>query len=450
MLDEGNPEWLSRLGEKVDRFSWWLQEARETARVEEERQILDQLENVHRQYARLREDAVRLYDEGQRDKAREKLLSDVSQKYEEAYALCEEFLRTNTQLVEATSARVRQQVGQVTLIVSITGATTFGLGLVLLGLFFRGVLAPLRRLSADARLATGAVRNPSSHPVRDEFSELGRYFQILMTDVAETRSNLRQSRSQLANAEKLAAVGRLAASVAHEIRNPLTAMKMWLYSLRRSSSFDDQTLEKLNVVSSEMARLERIVRQFLEFSRPAQLTTGRVAVTKLLDETLDLQKYLLQQRGIDVMRSYAADLPEICGDAEQLKQVFVNLINNAIEAMPGGGQLRVSASDCQRGDRRMVLVSIADSGSGIPPDVQQRLFEPFFTTKPEGTGLGLCIAAGIIVRHGGILSLGSSTARGTEWEIWIPVGTSTQPRQSAAAEALGATHVGEPLRWEES
>jgi signal transduction histidine kinase len=121
------------------------------------------------------------------------------------------------------------------------------------------------------------------------------------------------------------------------------------------------------------------------------------------------------------VRKYSPELPPILGDGKQLKQVFINLLNNAAEVVPGGGEIRIlAASACDRDTRGMVVVRIQDTGPGMPEEVQQRLFEPFFTTKESGTGLGLCIAAGIMTRHNGRLVLESSTAQGTTFAVWIP------------------------------
>jgi signal transduction histidine kinase len=420
MLDSGNRVWLDYLHDRLGDFDRWLREARITARSETEREILDKLEALYGQYTQKRNEVVTLYDAGQDQRARHILLHEVADLYRAAYDVCEELIRTNIQLVDVASTQVGRQVHLITTVVSVTAAITALLGLALLSLFFRGVLLPLRRLSNDARLATGAGPLDAHTKGSDEFGELGRFVQILMTDVAATRSDLKRSRDQLASAEKLAAVGKLAASVAHEIRNPLTAMKMWLYSLRKAISYDEKSLEKLNVVSGEMVRLENIVSQFLEFSRPPQLKSTQIRIGDLLNAILGLQKHLFEQHEIRIVRNDESDLIEICGDSEQLKQVFINLFNNAIEAMPLGGQLTVSTGRRQRGNNWMILIRIADTGCGMTDEVRQRVFEPFFTTKPEGTGLGLCIAAAILARHGGTLSLASSTSHGTTWDVWIP------------------------------
>jgi signal transduction histidine kinase len=177
----------------------------------------------------------------------------------------------------------------------------------------------------------------------------------------------------------------------------------------------------LEMLLEEITRLDGIVRDFLDFSRPRALNVEPLQLASLLDETLELVGRRLEESQINVIRKYSADLPPIMGDGKQLKQVFINLLNNAAEVVPEGGEIRVlAASACDHDTRRMVVVRIQDTGPGMPEEVQKRLFEPFFTTKETGTGLGLCIAAGIMTRHNGRLVLESSTGQGTTFAIWIP------------------------------
>jgi signal transduction histidine kinase len=420
ILDGGKGKWLEQLAERRKSFDYWLTQARETARSDPERKLLDRLEIVQHSYAGKRDEVVSLYDSGQEEAAKRVLLGDVVALYEQTYNLCEEIIDANQQLVDETSADVRRQVEQVTLVIIVVLIVTMLLGMALLWFFFQGVIFPLRRLAADARSAAGEKFDDVGHVRTDELRELGRYVEFLMVDVAETRSDLAHSRTQLARSEKLAAVGKLAASVAHEIRNPLTSMKMWLYSLRRTMGADHESQQKLDVLSDEIARLDNIVRHFLEFSRPPQLKTAPQQMGQILDKTVGLVRYRLEEQHIEVRRTDEPGLPEVPVDAEQLIQVFVNLINNAVEVMPHGGLLRLSIAKSSRGGQEVLAVHLADTGSGMPEDVQQRIFEPFFTTKPEGTGLGLCIAASVMARHGGGLMLESSSSEGTEWVVWIP------------------------------
>jgi len=240
--------------------------------------------------------------------------------------------------------------------------------------------------------------------------------------VTDTRSRLERSRSRLAAAEKLASVGRLAATVAHEIRNPLTAMKMWLFSICEDTEGNAALGRKLGIISEEMTRLESIIRNFLEFSRPITLDCRPQDAGLVIGQTLELFEPRWKEAKIRVVSGSTSGLPAVLADADKLKQVFINLLGNAAEAMTAGGEIRIAASVEKDADgRRMLVVRIGDTGPGMPKDVRSRIFEPFFTTKDTGTGLGLCIAAQIMVRHGGSLVLESSTEKGTVFAVWIPL-----------------------------
>ena len=217
-------------------------------------------------------------------------------------------------------------------------------------------------------------------------------------------------------------MGKLAASVAHEIRNPLTSLKMRLFSLRQTLGADPQYADDFWVVSEEISRLESIIRNFLEFSRPPELELRPHRLGLLIDKALELFGPRLYEKDIAVARRDATDLPMVVADADQLKQVFVNLMANAAEAVPEEGRLQVStALRPDKDHRQMAVVRFQDSGTGVPADVRERIFEPFFTTKEGGTGLGLCIAAQIMARHGGRLELESSAPQGATFAVWIPV-----------------------------
>ncbi len=420
ILDEGNEAWLDQLDQHRQDFGYWLGRARDAARSTEEREVLDRLEEVQGAYTRKRDEVIELYDARQEEAATKMLLHDVVALNQQAYDLCEDYIAVNNRLVDDASARVRRQVERSTAMAIVTFAVTVVLGVGLLCLFFQGVIFPLKRMAVEVRAVAGQRERDAEGAISDELRELGHYVKLLMTNVAETRSDLEQSRTQLAHADKLAAVGKLAASVAHEIRNPLTSVKMWLYSLRRTLGQDDQAQQKFDMISEEIARLESIVRNFLEFSKPPRLKLQPQSVSLVLDKTTELVHQSLETQRIRLVRREGRELPQVMVDAEQLKQVFLNLINNAIDAMPRGGEVRLSCASAHRGGRDMVAVRLADSGGGMTADVQQRIFEPFFTTKENGTGLGLSVAASIMARHAGLLELESSGSQGTQWVVWIP------------------------------
>ena len=421
LLDGGNQKWLSGLRRRERNYHHWLARAYETARTTEEKQILRKLEDVYRQYDLKRTEVVNLYDGGDPSAAEELLVHEVNDLYQQAYDLCEEFIKTNEQYVDTVVAGSRNQVRWVTLAVSVCVLLTIGLAAVLLWLFFHGVVFPVRAMVQDARSFAGEAASEGRQLPTDELRTVGVYLRNLMSDVTDSRTTLERSRKQLRDAAKLASVGKLAASVAHEIRNPLTAMKMWLFSIQKEVGGSEAIDRKFAIVSEEMRHLESIVRDFLEFSRPPELKLAAVTVASVLDRTLKLIEPRLADRKISVLREEDDALPRVLADPEQLKQVFFNLLNNAVEITNESGCIHITtAKEFDFEDRETIVVRIADSGPGMPDEVSRRIFEPFFTTKDTGTGLGLCIAARIMARHEGRVILESSNKRGTIFAVHIP------------------------------
>jgi len=427
LLDGGNPKWLDGLQEREQGLRVWLDRAHKTANTSEERGILTELEKVYRQYDAARDEVVALYNQGQAAAATKLLVNDVAFHYNEAYELCESFIAANERYVNRAVVDARRQIRWVSLGSGACALLTIGLGVVLLWLFFYGVIFPIRAMAAEAH---GFVeKTPSEdHPLpTDELRAVGIYLRNLMSDVTDTRITLDRSRRDLKNAEKLASVGKLAASVAHEIRNPLTAIKMWIFSIQKEAGESESLDRKFEIVSEEIRRLESIVRNFLEFSRPPELKLAVESVSTLLDKTLAFAEPRIAAEKIRLVRQDAPDLPLVLADREQLRQVLLNLLNNAVEAAGEEGRISVvTTEELDPQEHKIVVVRVSDSGPGIPEEVSRRIFEPFFSTKDEGTGLGLSIAARIMARHEGRLVLESSNERGTTLAIHIPAAPAKQ------------------------
>lgn len=237
-------------------------------------------------------------------------------------------------------------------------------------------------------------------------------------ELQKALSQLREAQDQLLQAERLAAVGRLAAGVAHELRSPLTVMRNSLYFLDRLLESDQSNPETwrryLDKMNGEIDRQTKIINDLLFFSRNRPRQLAEVDVNAIIQDALHRTA---PPDSVAVELDLAADPGTVRGDADQLLQVFVNLISNAIQAMPGGGRLAIST---QASEFALTAI-VADSGVGIPAENLARLFEPFFTTKEKGIGLGLSVTQSIIEGHRGRLSVESSVGVGTTFQVELPL-----------------------------
>ncbi len=243
----------------------------------------------------------------------------------------------------------------------------------------------------------------------------------LYEELSEFTAELEHSQHQLVQAEKMAAVGRLTASIAHEINNPLQAIENSLHLALHPALDEAQRRSYLELAEQEVKRLVQIVMRMLDFYRPANNALQLINVNRCVSDALTLAHKKLQHAHIEVISRLSSDIPPVRGVANQLVQVFLNLIINAIEAMPDGGTLWVGSA--YQADTGQVVIAFRDSGPGIPPEVRAHLFEPFHTTKPTGTGLGLTVSYGIIERHQGTIEVESPPGGGATFIVKLPRAT---------------------------
>lgn len=254
----------------------------------------------------------------------------------------------------------------------------------------------------------------------DELAESNRGLVALTAELERKAEESKTMTQQLWQAAKLATVGELAASIAHELNNPLATVSLRLESLLEQAPGNDPRRRALEVIEQEVDRMGALVANLLQFSRRSGMQLSSVPICEEIDKTLDLVSSHLRNRQIAVERDFAADIPMIQADRQQVRQLFLNLFTNACDAMSGGGTLTIRVTHA---DRRVTVV-IADTGIGIPPEALGRVMEPFFTTKPEGkgTGLGLPICNRIVQELQGQLEIRSEVGKGTTVRITIPVG----------------------------
>ena len=242
----------------------------------------------------------------------------------------------------------------------------------------------------------------------------------ILHDLTEIRElERRRLEQQLFESEKLAAVGRLAASIAHEVNNPLEAIKNALYLMQTGSDFE-QNSRFLEIARKETERVSHIIRQMLGFARrPGEVDW--VEVNQLLEETFVLLEKKMKQQRIKFTTHLDPALPRIRARADQLRQVFLNLILNAQQAISGEGEIRISTSRYEQALQPSILVQLSDSGVGIPEEDLARIFDPFFSTGKKGTGLGLWVTQDIVRQHGGRIEVSSNIGRGTVFSIVLQV-----------------------------
>ena len=244
----------------------------------------------------------------------------------------------------------------------------------------------------------------------------------MIRDVDDSQIELKKSQQHLVEAEKMALVGKLAAGMAHSIRNPFTSVKMRLFSLNRSLELNETQQEDLNVISEEIRHIDTIVQNFLEFSRPPRLNMQRVSPSTVVDSTIQLLSHRLKSYKVSLTIDRGKPLPPVRIDPDQLKEVFVNLIINACEAMESGGYIVITEKETiSKNGNRAVVIQVTDDGPGVPKDFQDKILQPFFTTKEEGTGLGLSIVKRIIEEHNGSLDLISKEGDGTTFIITLSI-----------------------------
>ena len=275
--------------------------------------------------------------------------------------------------------------------------------------------AAILEKEADCALA-GGRRVPLEIGAGRLADESGRYLGsiLLFRDLSEIRT----LRNEIARNQRLVTVGRLAAGVAHEIRNPLSSIKGFATYFRERYRDDEQDAQTASILIQEVDRLNRVVGQLLEFSRPVSILPRPVQPQRLIADIAKLVEAQTRAKGVAIAVRHRAGLPEVLLDADRLNQVLLNLFLNGIEAMEPGGVLTVQVEE--GADARRLEIQVSDTGAGIRPEDLAHIFEPYFTTRPNGTGLGLAIAHNIIEAMGGEIAVQSAPGAGTTFTIKLP------------------------------
>jgi signal transduction histidine kinase len=259
----------------------------------------------------------------------------------------------------------------------------------------------------------------------DQYQRLQVTISQLRTTQMELRARMEAQRSaenRLIQAAKLAAVGEMAAGIAHELNNPLTSVTGFAELVLEDMPEGSESRKDLETVMREALRARDVVRRLLDFARQGESTRSRASLNEVIEDIVALSRHLIHTSGIELKLKLEDGLPWILVDANQIKQVLINLVHNALQAMPDGGEMTIRTSTAARNNRDWVIVSVQDTGVGIPSIDQTRIFEPFYTTKGNhgGTGLGLSVTYGIVTDHGGQIEVESQPGAGAKFTVWLP------------------------------
>jgi signal transduction histidine kinase len=319
----------------------------------------------------------------------------------------------------------------ITILVLIGGTVAF----VLFGTR-KWISQPISQLMSGVKnLAKGNFDTQFVLSRKDEISELAQAFNQMAVDLrkaqeqiikeAETTIELERT---LRQSEKLATIGQLASGLAHEIGTPLNIIGGRAELIKRKIKDREGEQKDLDIIIQQAERITKIIQQLLGFVRKKRPEQKGLNIKTLLETTLDFLDHQIQKQGVKVVKDLKDNLPIVTGDSDQLQQVFLNLILNAIQSMPQGGELRIGASSkwiskegIEDGQREYVVLSVVDTGMGIEKEVVENIFNPFFTTKEDkGTGLGLTVSQGIVQDHEGWIEVESEIGEGSQFRVYLP------------------------------
>ena len=274
----------------------------------------------------------------------------------------------------------------------------------------------LREVASETELETQEGTKRVGVSVQ-EIREAGQHMGALVT--LRDLDSLESINTQLQVSERLSSLGRITAGVAHEVKNPLNSMRLWLENLKEAlpPDADDSALQAVHVLDNEIDRLDAVVKRFLDFSRPMEVRLEPTQLANLLREVLEVAAPQLEKAHVQVAQLLPIGVPEVFVDRALLKQAILNLVLNAVDAMPNGGQLQLTLS--RRGDN--AEITVGDTGKGIPLEHRQKVFQLFFTTRPGGSGIGLASTFRIVQLHNGSIDFTSEVGRGTTFRIELPL-----------------------------
>jgi signal transduction histidine kinase len=294
------------------------------------------------------------------------------------------------------------------------------LGSVLLS---RGITTSLKKLvDGTVRISKGDFSHKIDLSSRDEFGNLASSFNRMSEQLLLTKKRMEEASKKLVHAEKLASIGRLSASIAHEIRNPLTSVKLNVQKIAESECWGEVERGHLDITQEGIDHIENFIKELLNFTRVTDLNFLEFPMEQIIDSSLKILADSLELKNIKVRKDYPKDLPPVSVDGDKIRLVIVNILRNAYEELNEGGEIEIILSLKGEEEEKKVRIEISDNGKGIAETEWENIFEPFYTTKSAGIGLGLANAQKIVEQHNGSIRIIKKEGKGACFEILIPCG----------------------------
>jgi len=318
---------------------------------------------------------------------------------------------------------MRREVQRTRLVLILIGLGGLLVGIIGATFLARRITGPLKKLvEGTVEVSKGDFSHQIGINSQDEIGNLAQSFNKMSQELLQSRKGIEEAHKKLIQAEKLASIGRISATIAHEIRNPLTSVKLNIQKVLGSAQLDEFEGEHLKISQEGINQIEMFIRELLDFTRVSELNLDRFPIEQILEESIKMMNESLDQKKVILEKNFKPRLPLALVDGDRLRQVFLNILRNAYEAVDEGGKISISLSLKREKPTKKIQVVISNSGKAIPKKDWENIFEPFYTTKTTGTGLGLALARKIIEQHKGSIKVFKKEGKETSFEILIPYG----------------------------
>jgi signal transduction histidine kinase len=422
-LFDRSPERIAELQQKQNEFLIILEKLKETANSTEADMLFQQISALFSNYQQTLKNALELHRIGRISQPNALIVHASNDLIKTIDEKANSFLVTN----ENAQAELRKSILKNDDLIR-KATTTLGIGGTILGLILgwliaRIIINPIYKLVLKVRDDAGSemVEHIRMSPGK-ELEELDLHINRLIGRINKAQEDLQKNRALLERSNKFAAIGKIAPALAHEIRNPLTSVKLLIYSMMQEEDIGKERLHDFEIITHEISRVEGFLQNFLKYARPAKPQLQSVEIEPVIQEVLYLMSAQLKQNNIKVVENYNPKGFNIILDPDMIKQILMNLILNALESMGSNGDLLVSTKvKPDDNGTKYLQLSVSDSGPGIPNEILETLFDPFVKGKDQGLGLGLSISQRIAELHQGWISATNNSGKGATFTVHLPV-----------------------------